>query len=153
VGEAKIMVSTYHGFTTLELEKVGKSVRAKVSHHQNDPTYVYGIPEVLTKYSWESTFNLGENNDNDVNGFQAVYEIPKLDFEDASHAIVSTFCEGISNSIHNLGNFDRADGRLVRLHLITHNSEFDSYLAEHSYFVQKFWLHHYLHVKLNERYE
>lgn len=153
VGEARIIVSTYHGFTYLELEKVGKSVRAKVSHHQNDPTYVYGMPEILTKYAWDSSLNLSEFNDDDVNGFQAIYDIPKLDFEDSSHAIVSTFCEAISNSIHNLGNFDKADGRLVRLHLTAHCSEFDSYLSEHNNFVQKFWMHHYLHVRLNERYE
>lgn len=153
VGEASVQINSYHGFTNLQLETVGKSVRAKISHHQNDPTYVYGMPEILSKYAWDCTFDMSKQVSNDKNGFQALYNLPKLNFEEAIQAIVSSFTDALAKSTHNLGKFDEADGRLVRLHLTTHDGEFDRYLEHHNDFTQKFWMHHYLHVKLNERYE
>jgi hypothetical protein len=153
VGEASVQINSYHGFTNLQLETVGKSVSAKISHHQNDPTNVYGMPEILRTYAWDCTFDISDQVSNDKNGFQALYNLPKLNFEEAIQAIVSTFTDAMAKSTHNLGKFDEADGRLVRIHLTTHDGEFDRYIEHHNKFIQKFWMHHYLHVKLNERYE
>ena len=108
------------------------------------------MPEILNKYAWDCTF---DQVSNDKNGFQALYNIPKLNFEEAIEAIVSSFTDALAKSTHNLGKFDEADGRLVRIHLTTHDVEFDRYIEHHNDFIQKFWMHHYLHIKLNERYE
>lgn len=153
VGTSSVQISSYHGFTNLDLETVGKSVRAKISHHQNDPTLVYGMPEILSKYAWDCFYDMDEQKAKDSNGFQALYYLPKLDFEEAIDAIISTFTDAMARGIHYLGKFAKADGRLLRINLTAQDSDFDRYLSEHNDFVQKFWMHHYLHVRLNERYE
>jgi hypothetical protein len=148
-GTASLEVSSFHGFTKLEIEKAGKSLRAKVSHHQEDPTFVYGISDVLSKYAWTtSKENLSE--DMDQNGFQAIFELPKLDFDSAIDSVLVAFCEGIQNSLHEPKNFPNS-AKKVRVHIYSHDGDFDRYLRSRNNILADEWNDRYSNVFINRQ--
>ena len=148
-GSASLHISSFHGFTKLEMEKSGKSLRAKVSHHQEDPTFVYGISDVLSKYAWTtSKENLSE--DMDQNGFQAIFELPKLDFESAIDSVLVAFCEGIQNSLHDPKSFP-SSAKKVRVHIYSHHGDFDRYLSNRNNILANEWNDRFSDVFINRQ--